>query len=58
MSMIQMNLFTKKKPTHGHREQTYGWGVRERYGERMVGEFGMDRCTQLFKMDGHQGPVV
>ena len=58
MSMIQMNLFTKKKLTHRHREQTYGWGVREGYGERLVGEFGMDRYTLLFKMDGHQGPVV
>ena len=56
--MIQMNLFTKQKLTHRHREQPYGWGVREGYGERLVGEFGMDRYTLLFKMDGHQGPVV
>ena len=23
--MIQMNLFTKQKQTHGHRKQTYGY---------------------------------
>ena len=56
--MIQMNLFTKKKPNHRHREQTYGWGVRKGLGERLVGEFGMDRYTLLFKMDGHKGPIV
>ena len=35
-----MNLFTKKKPTHGHREQTYGWGVRESEGRGWLGSLG------------------
>ena len=39
-----MNLSTKQKQTHRHREQTYGcqWG-----GGRVDWEFGVSRCKLL-----------
>ena len=44
--MSQMNLSTKEKQTHRHREQTYGsqgvgWGRDE--------EFGIRRCKLLYR---------
>ena len=30
--MIQMNLFTKQKPTHSHRKQNYGYQRGKRGG--------------------------
>ena len=43
----QMNLSTKQKPTHRHREQTCGcqegWGG----GRGMDWEFGVGRCKLL-----------
>ena len=44
--MAQMNLSTKQKQIHGHREQTCGcqggWG-----GSGMDGEFEVGRCKLL-----------
>ena len=44
--MTQMNMSTKQKQTHRHREQTYGCqeGWRGRRG--MDGEFGVSICRQ------------
>ena len=42
--MAQMNLSTKQKQTHRHREQTCG--CREG-GSRMDREFGVSRCKLL-----------
>ena len=38
--MMQMNLSTKQKQTHRHREQTCGW--REGGGRGTDWEFGFD----------------
>ena len=41
--MTQMNLSTKQKQTHRHREQTCGC-----QGEGMDWEFGVSRCKLLY----------
>ena len=38
--MTQMNLFTKRKQTHRHREQTCGCQGGERGGEGRIGSLG------------------
>ena len=36
LNMMQMNLYTKQKQTHGNRKQIYGWqrveGMRDKLG--------------------------
>ena len=44
--MAQMNLFTEKKQTHGHGEQTYGCQGGGR-GSEMDWEFVVNRCKLL-----------
>ena len=44
---VQMNLFTKQKQTHRHREQTYSY-QRERAGWQINQEFGNNRYTPLY----------
>ena len=46
--MAQMNLSTKQKQTHEHREQTHGC---QEGGGGMDGEFGVSRC-KLLHLDG------
>ena len=41
-----MNLFTKQKQTHGHREQTCGCQGGD--GGRLEWEFGITRCKLLY----------
>ena len=59
--MTQMNLSTKQKQTHRHREQTCGWqegggeGGRERDGLKMCGWWIQ---TATFRMDKQQGLTV
>ena len=43
--MVQMNLSTEKKQTHGYGEQTCCQGGRG--GSGMDWEFGVSRCTLL-----------
>ena len=56
-----MNLSTKQKQTHRHREQTCGWqeggreGGRERDGLKMCGWWIQ---TATFRMDKQQGLTV
>ena len=53
-----MNLFTKKKQTHRHREQIYGH-QRGKEGERdKLGVWGQQMQTITFRMDTQQGPTV
>ena len=40
-----MNLYTKQKQTHRHREQTYGYQGEE--GSGIDWEFGVGRCKLL-----------
>ena len=39
--MTQINLSTKKKQTHRHREQTCGCHGREEVGEGWIGSWGL-----------------
>ena len=44
--LSQMNLFTKQKQTHRHRQQTFGCQGGEG-GREMTWEFGLGRCELL-----------
>ena len=44
--MIQMNLFTKQKQTHRHREQIYDYQWRK--GGGLNQEFGTNRYTLVY----------
>ena len=46
--MAHMNLSTKQKQTHRHRDQTCGCQGREGWGRRMDWEFGAGRCKLLY----------
>ena len=56
--MIQMNLITKQKQTHRHREQTYGYqrGQQGAGGDK-VGVWDEHIHTTVNKID-KQGPTV
>ena len=45
--MTQMNLSTKEKQTHRHREQTCGCQRGSRGGRGIDCEFGVSRCKLL-----------
>ena len=45
--MVQMNLSTKQKQTHRHREQTYGCHGGGEEGRGVDWEFGVSRCKLL-----------
>ena len=46
-TMTQMNLSTKQKQTHRHREQMYGCHG-EGGGRGMAWEFGISKCELLY----------
>ena len=46
--MTQMNLTTKRKQTHRHREQTCACRGGEGSGGGMDWEFGISRCKLLY----------
>ena len=55
--MTQMNLSTKQKQTHRHREQTHG--CQGGGGRGMDGEFGISRCKLSYiEWIKQQGPTV
>ena len=57
-NMSQMNLSTKQKLTHRHKNQVYGcrgWVRRERSG---LGDWGWQMQTITFRMDEQQDPTV
>ena len=49
-----MNLSTKQKQSHRHREQTYGC----QGGERMDRESGVSMCKLTFRKDKKEGPAI
>ena len=46
--MTQMNLFTKEKPAHRHRKQTYGYQRGKGVGGGINKEFGISGYTLLY----------
>ena len=57
--MAQMNLSTKQKQNHRHREQTCGFrglGGEEREG--WSGSLGLADATSIYRMDKQQDPTV
>ena len=51
----QMNLSTKQKQTHGHRDQTGGSQAEVGKGERYTGSLGLiDATIDTFRMDKQQ----
>ena len=55
--MTQMNLPTKEKQTHRHREPTCGCQGGGG-GGGMDWEFGISRCKLIYRMDRQQGPTI
>ena len=55
-----MNLSTREKQTHGHREQTCGcqWGGGEGRGREGLGAWDQQMHTIIYRMDKQQGPTV
>ena len=51
-----MNLSTKQKQTHRHREQTCGCQVEA--GREGLGVWDWQRQTFIYRMDRQQGPTV
>ena len=56
--MTQMNLTTKQKQTHRHREQTCGCQVGGRVGEGWIGSLGLADTNYFYSMYKQQGPTV
>ena len=58
--MAQINLPTKKKQTHIHREQTCGCQGGGRVEEGWVGSLGLADANYyiIHRMDKPQGPTV
>ena len=56
--MIQMNLFTKRKQTHRHRKQTYGYQRGRLAGRDKLGDWDWHIHTTIYKIDNQQGPTV
>ena len=55
--MIQMNLCTKKKKTHRHEKQKYGY-QRGRGGMDKLGVCGQHIYTTIYKIDNQKGSTV
>lgn len=55
-----MNLFTRQKPIHRLREQTYEWQGREKadVGRDSSGVWDGHEHTAVFKVDNQQRPTV
>ena len=49
--MTQINLSTKKKQTHRHREQTCGYHGREEVGRDGLGVWDYQMDTIVYRMD-------
>ena len=53
-----MNLFTKQKQTHRHREQTCGCQGGGGWGRDALGVWGWQMQTITNRMNKQQGPTV
>ena len=53
-----MNLCTKRKQNHGHREQTGGCQGGGGWGRDGVGVWGKQMQAFIYGMDKQQGPTV
>ena len=55
--MKQINISTKQKQAHRHKEQTCGWqgGV---IGEGRTGNLGLADANSSIRLDKQQGPTV
>ena len=54
-----MNLSTKQKQAHRHREQTAGCQVVGWGWEGWIGSLGLvDAKYYIYRMDKHQGPTI
>ena len=54
-----MNLSTKQKQTHRHREQACRCYAGEEDGEECIGNLGLADANQyMYRMDKQQGPTV
>ena len=56
--MTQMNLSTKQKQTHRHREQTYGCPGGGKIGREGVGGWDQQMQSIIYRIDKQQGPAV
>ena len=54
---MQMNLLTKQKHTHKHREQIYGYQRGKGWGRDKLG-FEIKVYTTMHIIDNQQGPTV
>ena len=53
-----MNLFTKQKQTHTHRNQTYGYQKEQGVGRDKLGVWDQQIQTTTYEIDKQQGPTV
>ena len=53
-----MNLSTKQKQTHRHREQTCGCQGEGGWGRNGLGVWDQQMQTSIYRMDKQQGPTV
>ena len=53
-----MNLSTKQKQTHRHKEQTCGCQGEKRWGRDKLGVWGQSMQTIVYRMDKQLGPTV
>ena len=53
-----MNLATKQKQTHRHREQTCGFQGGRGQGREDLGVWDQQMQTIMYRMDKQQGPTV
>ena len=53
-----MNLSTKQKQTHRHREKACGCELREGVGEGGLGVWGEEMPASIYRIDKQQGPTV
>ena len=58
LKLIQMNLYTKQKQTHRHREQTYGCQGGGVWGREGLGVWDQQMQTTIYRMEKQQGPIV
>ena len=57
-SMSQMNLSTKQKLTHRHKNQVYGCQGRVRRERNGLGVWGWQMQSITFRMDEQQSPTI
>ena len=56
--MTQVNLSTKQKQAHSHREQTCGFQGGKGWERDGVGVWDFQMQTIMYRMDKQQGPTV